>query len=155
MYVYISRLAIYMGPYSSSVVQENRLRAASAKCVSAACCYTTSRTRRFIRTQISLRWSSWSSRVTITPLIATVLAANYASTRTARTTVIASTRPTAITCTNVLRVTPRTTALLTLTNASTTNVRTVRLASTVSRITPACARTADRDGCAIATSTSA
>lgn len=127
-------------------MQENRLRAASAKYVSAACYCITLHTRRFIRTRISLRWSSWSCRVTITPLIATVSAANCASTRTARTMVIASIRPT-VTCANARRVTPRMTALLISTSALTTNVRTVRLASMVSPITLACAKMAGRDGC--------
>lgn len=127
-------------------MQENRLRDASVKYESAACCCTTLRTRRFIRTRISPRWSSWNCRVTITPLIATVSAAYCASIRIVRTMVIASIKPTA-TCASVPRVTPRMTALLISTNASTTNARIVRLALMVSPITLACVRTAGRDGC--------
>lgn len=82
----------------------------------------------------------------IMPLIATASAANCASTQTARTMVIASIRPKAM-CANVRRVMPRTIAPLTLTSASTTSARTARLALMVSPITPACARTAGKDGC--------
>lgn len=129
-----------------SSLQENRLRAASAKYVLAACCCTTLRTRRFIKTRISHRWNSWSCRIMITPLIATVSAANCALTRTARTMVIASIKSIA-TYASVLRVMPRMTALLISMNASTTNVKMVLLASMVLPITPVSVRTAGRDGC--------
>lgn len=125
-------------------MQENRLRAVSAKYASAACYCITLHMRKFIRTRISLRWSSWSCRVTT--LIAIVSAANYASTRTARTMVIATIRLTVM-CANARRVTPRMTALLISTSALTTNVKTVRLVSMVSPITPVCAKMVGRDGC--------
>lgn len=127
-------------------MQENRLRAASAKYVSVACCCTTLHTRRFIRTRISPHWSSWSCRVTITPLIAIVSAVYCASTRTVKTTVIALIKPTAM-CANVPRVMPKMIALLISTNALTINAKMVQLASMVSPITLVCVRTAGRDGC--------
>lgn len=127
-------------------MQENHLRAVSAKYVLAACCCTTLHTRRFIRTRTSPRWSSWSCKVMIMPLIVIASAVNCASTQTARMMVIASIRPKAM-CANVQRVMPRTIAPLTLTNVSTTSARTAQLALMVSLITPACARTAGRDGC--------
>jgi len=126
--------------------QENRSRAASAKYVLAACCYTILHTRRFIKMRTSPRWNIWSCRVMIMPLIATVSVVNCALIRIARTMVIAWIRPIAIYA-NVRQVTPRMIVLLTLTNASTTSAKTARVVSTVLLIIPACARTDGRDGC--------